>query len=131
MGSREALDLTTGALTLEQVDLVLRHLPGEITFVDEHDVTRYYSDPKVRIFSRTPGILGKPVQSCHKPESVPAVNRILEAFRAGTRDFADLPATKDGRPIFVRYIAVRDAAGKYRGCLEIAQEAALLAPPPA
>lgn len=129
MTPRNPINLGSGALTPEQIDLVLRHLPGEVTFVDEHDVTVYYSDPKVRIFSRTPDILGKSVQSCHSPASVPAVNRILEAFRAGTSDFSDFPATKDGRPVFVRYIAVRDAAGKYRGCLEIVQDAAALWPP--
>jgi hypothetical protein len=123
----EPIDLKTGALTPEQVDLVLRHLPGEITFVDEHDVTVYYSDPRHRLFSRTPDILGKSVQSCHQPASLPAVNRILEAFRAGTQDVVDFPAVKDGRPIFVRYIAVRDAAGAYRGCLEIALDPAAVA----
>ncbi|MEK7474341.1 MAG: PAS domain-containing protein [Candidatus Coatesbacteria bacterium] len=124
------INLGSGALTPEQVDLVLRHLPGEITFVDEHDVTVYYSDPKHRLFSRTPDILGRSVQSCHKPETVPAVNRILEAFRAGTQDFFDFPAEKAGRKIHVRYVAVRDAAGSYRGCLEIAQPADALAPAP-
>ena len=29
------LPLTTGALTPEQIDLVLRHLPADVTFVDE------------------------------------------------------------------------------------------------
>lgn len=130
MGPGNPIALDTGALTRDQIDLILRHLPGEVTFVDEHDVVRYYSDPKHRLFSRTPDILGKSVQSCHKPESVPAVNRILEAFRAGTQEFVDLPATKDGRRVHVRYVALRDGSGRYRGCLEIAQDAAALDPAP-
>jgi DUF438 domain-containing protein len=36
------LPLSTGSLTIEQVDLVLAHLPVDVSFVDENDI-RYFA----------------------------------------------------------------------------------------
>ena len=36
--------LTTGDLTLSQINLMLTHLPVDITFVDENDTVRYFSE---------------------------------------------------------------------------------------
>jgi hypothetical protein len=105
------------------VDLILRHLPIDISFVDEDDVVRYYSEGKERIFPRTPAAIGRKVQNCHPPKSVATVNRILEGFRAGRNDVAEFWIKMGGRFIYIRYLAVRDAAGKYRGCLEVTQDA--------
>jgi DUF438 domain-containing protein len=116
------LPLGTGALSLEAIDLILRHLPIDLSFVDEHDVVRYYSEGKERIFPRTPAAIGRTVQNCHPPKSVAIVNRILASFRAGTKDVAEFWITMDGRFIHIRYFAVRDGAGKYRGCLEVTQD---------
>ncbi|MEE9150598.1 MAG: DUF438 domain-containing protein, partial [Thermoplasmata archaeon] len=44
--------LDTGGLTREQVNLMLTHLPVDITFVDENDRVGYYSAGKERIFPR-------------------------------------------------------------------------------
>jgi uncharacterized protein len=118
------LDLHTGALSLEVVDLLLRHLPIDISFVDENDVVRYYSDGNERIFPRSPGAIGRTVQNCHPPKSVDTVNRILESFRQGKKDVAEFWIEMGGRFIHIRYFAVRDAAGTYRGCLEVTQDVA-------
>jgi len=116
------LELGTGSLSLEMVDLLLRHLPLNLSFVDENDVVRYYSESKERIFPRTPAAIGRTVQNCHPPKSVDTVNRILEAFRAGRKDVAEFWINMGGRFIHIRYFAVRDAAAKYRGCLEVTQD---------
>jgi DUF438 domain-containing protein len=116
------LELGTGALSPEVVDLLLRHLPIDLSFVDENDVVRYYSEGKERIFPRTPAAIGRTVQNCHPPKSIDAVNRILAAFKAGTKDVAEFWITMGGRFIHIRYFAVRDGAGKYRGCLEVTQD---------
>jgi DUF438 domain-containing protein len=120
------LNLATGALSLEVVDLMLRHLPLDLSFVDENDVVRYYSESKERLFPRTPAAIGRTVQNCHPPKSVDTVNRILDSFRAGTKDVAEFWITMGGRFIHIRYFAVRDAAGKYRGCLEVTQDVAAI-----
>jgi len=117
-----AIALDTGALTPETVNLVLKHLPLDVSFVDEDDTVRYYSDSAERIFPRSPAIIGRKVQNCHPPASVQVVEKILRAFKDGTRDTADFWITSRGKFILIRYIAVRSRDRAYRGCLEVTQD---------
>ena len=117
------VELATGALTPEQINLMLTHLPVDITFVDETDTVRYYSGTPERIFPRSPAVIGRQVQNCHPPASVHLVNRILAAFRQGSRSSAEFWIQLNGRFVLIRYFAVRDAGGAYRGCLEVSQDA--------
>ena len=50
------------------------------------------------------------------------VERILKAFRDGSKGTAEFWIQMRGRMIHIRYFAVRDAAGAYRGCLEVSQD---------
>ena len=120
---RAVIDLDTGALPEEIINLVLRRLPFDLTFVDAEDRVRYYSANPERVFPRSPGIIGRTVQNCHPPRSIEVVNRILAAFKAGTRDEAEFWIETRGRFVHIRYFAVRDAGGRYRGCLEVSQDA--------
>lgn len=117
-----AVELQTGALTVEQVNLLLKNLPVDVTYVDEADTVRYFSAGADRIFPRSPGIIGRKVQNCHPPDSVHVVNRILEAFRKGERQVAEFWIQSRGRFIHIRYFALRDDTGTYRGCLEVSQD---------
>jgi len=119
-GARIALD--AGALTAEQVDLMLTRLPLDISFVDEADTVVYYSATPERIFPRTPGVIGRKVQNCHPPKSVDTVERILRAFKAGERDEAEFWIDLRGRLVHIRYFALRDRTGAYRGTLEVSQD---------
>lgn len=116
------LALNTGTLSLEQIDLVLRHLPVDISFVDENDEVRYYNDVPDRLFPRSPGVIGRKVQHCHPPKSMDMVQAILDAFRAGSQDTAEFWIDMQGRKLHIRYFAVRDAQGRYRGTLEVSQD---------
>ncbi len=116
------LGLATGGLTLEQVNLLLTHLPVDVSFVDESDTVRYYSDVKERIFPRSPGVIGRKVQNCHPPGSVHVVQNILDSFRRGEKDVAEFWINLQGRFVHIRYFAVRDAEGNYRGTLEVSQD---------
>jgi DUF438 domain-containing protein len=117
-----SIALDTGTLTSEQVNLLLTHLPLDVSFVDEKDEVAYYSATPERIFPRSPGVIGRNVRNCHPPKSVATVEKILAAFRAGTKDHADFWITMRGRFLHIRYFAVRDAQGAYRGCLEVSQD---------
>jgi DUF438 domain-containing protein len=117
-----SLTLDTGLLTAEQINLILTHLPVDISFVDENDKVAYYSQTVDRIFPRSPGIIGRSVQNCHPPKSVHIVERILAEFRAGNRDSAEFWIQLKGRFIHIRYFAVRDSKGDYRGTLEVSQD---------
>jgi DUF438 domain-containing protein len=126
--SNTAVPLQTGSLTPEQISLMLTHLPVDITFVDEGNDVRFYSGGKHRVFERTPDVIGRNVLNCHHPDSVQIVMRILEDFRAGIRDSAEFwihmkSEAPEPRFIHIRYFAVRDSGGQFRGTIEVVQDA--------
>lgn len=116
------IELGTGKLTAGQVDLLLRHLPVDISFVDAGGHVRYYSDTPERIFKRSPAIIGRHVQKCHPAKSVDKVKKIVSAFAAGEKDTAQFWIELGGRFIYIRYFAVRDEDGKFTGTLEVSQD---------
>ena len=116
------IQLDTGLLSADQINLILTHLPVDLTLGNENDEVAYYSQGKERIFARSPGIIGRSVQKCHPPKSIHIVNEILDKLKSGERDQPDFWIQLGGRFIYIRYFAVRDAAGKYRGCLEVSQD---------
>ena len=120
------LELDTGGLSPEQVNLILTHLPVDVTFVDEDDTVRYFSQSQERIFTRSPAIIGRTVQNCHPPQSVGVVNRIVEDFRSGRRDAAEFWIQMGPKFVHIRYFALRDAEGRYRGTIEVTQDIAPL-----
>ena len=113
--------LNTGALSLEQIDLLLRTLPLDVTFVDENDEVRFYSESD-RVFPRSSGVIGRKVQNCHPPASMHKVQEILDAFRAGEKDVAEFWIVLGGKFVHIRYFALRDEAGTYRGVVETVQD---------
>lgn len=121
-GAARRISLSTGALTPEQVDAVLTHLPVDLTFVDENDRVAYYSAGKERIFPRSPGVIGREVTRCHPPKSIDVVEKILKAFRSGEKDRAAFWIRLKGRMVFIQYFAVRASDGTYKGCLEASQD---------
>lgn len=118
----EKLKLDVGSLTREQVNLILTHVPFDITFVNENDEVEYYSQGKERIFPRSPGIIGRTVQRCHPPKSVHVVEKILGEFESGTKDVAEFWIRAGEKLIHIRYFAIRDNQRKYKGTLEVSQD---------
>lgn len=116
------LPLSTGALTVEQINLLLTNLPVDVTFVDENDEVRFFSQTKERIFTRTEAIIGRKVQKCHPPQSVHVVQKIVDSFRAGIRDVAEFWIEMGGKFIHIRYFALRDQEGAYKGTIEVSQD---------
>lgn len=116
--------LNTGALPADLLDLVLRRLPIDVSVVDEHDRVLYYSDSPERVFPRSPAIIGREVRNCHPPKSVATVERILDAFRKKEKSEARFWIKMGPKFVVIDYRALYDAAGNYRGCLEISQDAA-------
>ena len=118
------IPLKTGALSADQIDLMLTNLPVDITFVDENDEVRYFSQGKERIFTRTAAIIGRKVQNCHPPQSGHVVQKILEDFKAGVRDVAEFWIQMGAAFVHIRYFALRDDAGTYKGVIEVSQNVA-------
>ncbi len=124
----QRIPLEVGRMTPEQIALIFTHLPVDVTFVDDSNDVQFYSGGKNRVFERTPDIIGRNVLNCHHPDSVQIVFKILEDFRAGTRDMAEFwiqtkpQEGQESRFIHIRYFAMRDAQGKFYGTLEVTQD---------
>lgn len=116
------LDVTTGKLSLEQVNLIYKHLPIDISFVDENELVCFYSDTDHRIFPRSKNVIGRDVKNCHPRTSVHLVEEIIGKFRSGEQDSVDFWINKPGLFIYIYYVAVRDADGRFRGVLEMMQD---------
>lgn len=116
------LDLSTGVLSMEQLDSILTSLPVDLSFVDENDNVKYYSEGKERIFPRSPGVIGRNVEKCHPPKSVHIVRKILDEFKAGRKESAEFWIQMSGKFIHIRYFPVRNKDGKYLGTLEFSQD---------
>lgn len=109
-------------LSKPQLEAILESLPVDITFIDSDDTVRYYNRDGRRIFARTPAVIGRKVQNCHPPKSLPAVNQILSELKSGKRNVAEFWIQMKGHMISIRYFPVRDPGGKYLGCLEVSQD---------
>jgi len=117
-----AISLDGGFVTPEQINLLLKKLPVDVTFVDEWDQVKFYNRGDERVFPRSPGIIDREVRYCHPPKSVHVVVEIVNKFKSGARDTAEFWIQMHGRFIHIRYFAVRDAEGNYKGVLEVSQD---------
>ncbi|MCT8138567.1 DUF438 domain-containing protein [Anaerobacillus sp. CMMVII] len=115
------IQLETGILSLAQLELMMNHLPVDITYIDENDVVRYFTHGKERIFHRTKSIIGRTVQNCHPPQSSHIVNALLDDFKSGKKDMEDFWIKFRDKYVLIRYFAVRDQEGTYKGTVEFTQ----------
>jgi uncharacterized protein len=120
--AQDLLPFETGAMTLEQIQLIFDHLPVDITFVDQNDIVRYFSYGKERIFQRSKAIIGRNVENCHPPDSVHIVKKIVNDFRSGKRSSADFWIKMNGKFVFIQYFALRNGQGDYMGTIEVTQD---------
>lgn len=118
----QLLDVATGQLSLEQINLIYKHLPIDISFVDENELVCFYSDTDHRIFPRSKNVIGRDVKNCHPRTSVHLVEEIIAKFRSGEQDSVDFWINKPGLFIYIYYVAVRDEQGRFRGVLEMMQD---------
>jgi len=115
------INFESGSMTRDVLEAMLNTLPVDITFVDEKDQVRYFSQSSERFFVRSKSVLGREVRNCHPQKSVEKVEQILNDFRSGTRDKAEFWIKMGEALIYIRYFPVRNSEGKYMGCLEVTQ----------
>ena len=118
----QVLDVAHGKLTLEQINLLYQHMPVDISFVDENELVKFYTDTKHRVFPRSKGVIGREVRNCHPPRSIHLVEEIIEKFRSGEQSKAEFWINKPGLFIYIVYLAVRDDQGNFRGVMEMMQD---------
>ncbi len=114
------IELDIGYLLPEEINQIFKTLPFGITFIDRDDRVRFFSGH--RIFRRPRSVLGRPVQLCHPPKSVHIVEKILKAFKEGSRSKADFWIKMGDKFVYILYIPVRDEEGNYIGTIEVEQE---------
>jgi len=119
----EVLNVSQGLLTLKQINLIFKHLPVDLSYVDENELVKFYSDTKHRVFPRSAGVIGRAVQNCHPRESVDTVEKIIRAFKSGEQNEAEFWLEIGGKFIYIIYTAVRDEEGNFKGVLEMMQDA--------
>jgi DUF438 domain-containing protein len=117
-----AIVFPTGSLDLDQLKAIFCTLPVDVTFVDDEDRVRFFSEGPDRVFIRPKAVIGRKVHHCHPPSSVHVVDQILDDFKAGRQDVAEFWIELQGRFVHIRYFAVRDDSGKYQGTLEVTQD---------
>lgn len=112
----------TGILTPKEIDLIFKHLPVDITFVDKNDVVKFFSSTPDRIFARTRTIIGRKVENCHPPASVHIVEAIVNDFKSGKKDSENFWIKMGEKYVYIRYFAIRDDKGEYIGTVEVTQD---------
>lgn len=121
-GADAELHVAEGSLTLDQINLIYRHLPVDLSYVDENEIVRFYSDTAHRVFPRSKNVIGRNVMNCHPRKSAHIVREIIDRFRAGEQDKAEFWINKPDLFIYIIYQAVRDEQGTFRGILEMMQD---------
>lgn len=118
---KQDIVLGSGHMTVEQILGVLNTIPMELTFIDDEDTNRFFSD-HTPLFKRPDMAIGREFHSCHPPKAARLAGSIIEEFRAGSRDKYEFFRYLNDKPVYIRYLAVRDENGKYLGTLEAVEE---------
>ncbi|SEK92733.1 hypothetical protein SAMN02910377_02211 [Pseudobutyrivibrio ruminis] len=119
--TEDIIYLPGGHFTPAQLRAMLNTLPVEISFIDENDINCFFNEgPK--LFKRAGMAIGRDVYSCHPPKIEMMVRSIIGDFKSGARDKVSVWMEKEGIPVLVEYIAVRDDNGQYIGTMECVQK---------
>lgn len=116
------IQLTTGSFNLEEMEVLFKTLPIDITFVDKDDKVKFFSLGPDRVFIRNRAIIGRDVRMCHPPSSVHIVEQLLSDFKNGTHNSAAFWISMQGKFIYIEYFAMRDKEGQYLGTIEFTQD---------
>jgi len=114
--------LPSGSFSSAELTALLNTLPIDITFIDNQDKVKFFSQGEHRIFDRNRAILGRDVRMCHPPQSVHIVDKILEDFKSGKETSAPFWIQMGGKFIYINYFPLKDNNGNYLGTFEFSQD---------
>lgn len=117
-----AIPLDAGALSPAVLDVLLKSLPLDLSFIDAEGRVAWFSNGPHRVFPRSPAIIGRDVRNCHPHESLGRVNALIEELRTGRRESEAFWIRSGGRFLHIEYFALRDAAGRFLGVLEASED---------
>ncbi len=114
-----------GFLSLKEADLILNHLPVEITFIDKNGIFKYFNERgnyADMVLVRTPASIGRNVANCHPPKSMKKVMRLIRELKYGKRKSETMWFKKRDHFVHITYTALFDNDGEYLGILECVQD---------
>jgi len=112
----------------EIVRAMLETIPIETTVIDANDEVIGWNKHETRLFHRPLTSMGVNFRDCHPKESLPMVEKIVDEMKQGRRDkvrfWIDLEVHpgEEKHKILIEFFALRDATGKYLGCMECTQD---------
>ena len=119
-----------GYLSLKEANLILNHLPFEITFIDKNDLFKYFNTSMAienKLFPRVPSAIGRHVKMCHPPRSLDMVMALIDDLKHKRRASESMWFHRsEGRFAYVTYIGVFDDQDQYMGVLEYVHDIAPL-----
>jgi DUF438 domain-containing protein len=114
-----------GYLSVKEANLILNHLPLEITFIDKNSVFKYFNeitDAPDMMLVRTPISIGRNVANCHPPKSLKKVMTLIRDLKTKKRTSESMWFKKQDQYIHLTYKAIFNEAGDYVGVLEYVQD---------
>lgn len=122
---KENIRFGGGLLTTEEADLILNHLPLEITFVDKNSVFKYFNqitNASDMMLVRTPTSIGRNVADCHPPKSLNKVMTLIRDLKTKKRTSETMWFKKGEEYIHITYKALFNEADEFIGILEYVQD---------
>lgn len=121
------VELDRGVMTVDQVSMMMQHLPFELTFADENSQFLYYNhrnEPGDMLAARAPEQVGDSLTEGHPEAAQENMQRALDMFYAGEIDFFQRPVETDNEDeyIVITYQGVYDEDGEYKGIAQYAQD---------
>jgi DUF438 domain-containing protein len=112
----------------EIIQAMLEAIPIETTVIDAKDEVIGWNKHETRLFHRPMSSMGLNFRDCHPAESLAKVEQIVSEMRSGARDKArfwidfEVAPREPRHKILIEFYALRNAQGKYLGCMECTQD---------
>lgn len=125
MEINDRIQLPTGSFNAEELELIFRTLPFEISFVSADNTVQFFSDKpnEEKLFMRSKPSIGKDLHVCHPKKYIPLMEQVIRDFKKGAQSHARFwRRDHQGKFISIDYYAMRNTEGVFMGSLEVVQD---------
>jgi|SRR5690625_221530 len=127
VSGNDYVHLDRGILTVDQINMMLKYLPMEVTFADENSQFLFYNhraEPEDMLAARAPEQVGDALTEGHPEEAQENMQRAFDLFYAGeiTEFQRHTESENDDEFKVITYQGVYDEDGDYKGITQYAQD---------